>query len=325
MPEMDGMELLKEVRDQYPETVRIMMTAHKDFDVAMRAINDGRVYRFIHKPWNDEEMKKTVREALNHYESKKEEQRLFELAKEKNDELDSLAGGLKEEVDAHLAELNEANQQLESEIRSRKEAEEARSAVLRDLEKTLKGTVQAMLTALGAKDPYTADHQRRVAELARMIAEDLGLPREEIEGIYMASLIHDLGKIAIPTEILNKPFSLSEAEFGIIKRHPDIACDILEGIDFPWPVADMVRQHHERLNGSGYPMGLSGDEILYGAKIMAVADTVEAMASDRPYRPGKGTDEARKEISDNKGMLYDTVVVEACTAVLDSGRFSLTP
>jgi HD-GYP domain-containing protein (c-di-GMP phosphodiesterase class II) len=139
----------------------------------------------------------------------------------------------------------------------------------------------------------------------------------------MASLIHDLGKIGVPTEILNKPYSLSEAEFSIIKRHPDIACEVLEKIDFPWPVAEMVRQHHEKIDGSGYPLGLSGDGILFGAKIMTVADVVEAMASDRPYRQSRGLKEACKEISDNKGILYDEKIVEVCLRVLDSGRFQL--
>ena len=162
------------------------------------------------------------------------------------------------------------------------------------------------------RDPYTAGHQRRVTQLAHAIANEMGLPEERIEGIRMAGLIHDLGKINVPAEILSKPGTLTELEYGLIQMHPQIGHDVLKTIDFPWPVAQTVLQHHERMNGSGYPQGLSGEDVLLEARILGVADVVEAMASHRPYRPPRGIDKALQEISQNRGILYDPEVVDIC-------------
>jgi HD-GYP domain-containing protein (c-di-GMP phosphodiesterase class II) len=162
------------------------------------------------------------------------------------------------------------------------------------------------------RDPYTAGHQRRVADLARTIATEMNLHDDQIDGIRMAATIHDLGKISVPAEILSKPTKLTNIEFNPIKTHSQSGYNILKDIDFPWPVARTVLEHHERMNGSGYPDGLTGDNILMESRILAVADVVESMASHRPYRSALGIDAALNEISKNKGILYDPEVSDAC-------------
>jgi putative nucleotidyltransferase with HDIG domain len=173
------------------------------------------------------------------------------------------------------------------------------------------------------RDPYTAGHQARVTRLACAIAKETGLPDERIQGLNVAGTLHDLGKMYVPAEILSKPTRLTESEMMIIKAHPQAAYDILKGIEFPWPVAQIVLQHHERRDGSGYPQGLSGDDILLEARILAVADVVEAMASHRPYRPAHGIDKALEEISQNRDLLYDAGVVDACLKLFREKGFEL--
>ena len=187
----------------------------------------------------------------------------------------------------------------------------------------LEGTIQAVAETIEMRDPYTAGHQRHVTKLAVAIAERLGLSDEQVEGVRVAATLHDIGKMAIPAEILSKPGKLSEQEYALIQEHPRTAHAILKGITFPWPVADIVLQHHERLNGSGYPNGLMGEDILQEAEIIAVADTVEAMSNHRPYRPALGLEEALREIQQNKGTLYDPDVVDACVRIFESGEFQL--
>jgi len=189
------------------------------------------------------------------------------------------------------------------------------------LQKTLEDTVAALSSTAGLRDPYTASHQQRVAKLASAIATQLGLAKESVKGIRVASTLHDIGKIYVPAEILSKPGKLNEFEFKIIESHAQASHDILKDIDFPWPIAKTVLQHHERLNGSGYPNKLSSDEILIEAKILAVADVVEAMSSRRPYRSGLGIDKALAEISDNKGSLYDDEVASTCISLFTNGDF----
>ena len=201
---------------------------------------------------------------------------------------------------------------------------EARRSAIR-LQKALEGIIQAMAVTVEMRDPYTAGHQRRVATLAHAIAKEIGLPKDRIIGIELAGLIHDLGKIRVPSEILTYPDTLSEAEFNIIRAHPEAGYDILKNIDFPWPVAQVVLQHHERMNGSGYPKGLSGEEIMLEARIIAVADVVEAIASHRPYRQALGIDKALQEISDNKGILYDPLVVDTCLTLFKKKQFKFDP
>jgi PAS domain S-box-containing protein len=191
------------------------------------------------------------------------------------------------------------------------------------LRNALEGTVQAVAAMVEMRDPYTSGHQQRVAELAVAIATEMGLPEEQIRGIHFAGVIHDLGKIHVPAEILSKPGRLNDAEFALIKSHPQTGYDVLKNIRFPWPIAQIVLQHHERLDGSGYPNGLKGDEILLEARILGVADAVEAMASHRPYRPGLGLPAALEEIRRNSGKLYDPDVVKACVAIFEKNRFTL--
>ncbi|MCK4964970.1 MAG: response regulator [Dehalococcoidia bacterium] len=183
----------------------------------------------------------------------------------------------------------------------------------------LDATIASLGAAIGARDPYTADHQKRVTELASAIAGEMKLAAEKVKGLRVAGLLHDVGKISIPAEILSKPSRLTEMEFALLRTHPRVAHDILSGINFAWPVEDIVLQHHERLDGSGYPNGLKGDEILLEARILGVADVVEAMSSHRPYRPALGIDAACEEIKLKKGIQYDSAVVDACIQLFDAG------
>lgn len=190
------------------------------------------------------------------------------------------------------------------------------------LELSLEATIQSMAATLELRDAYTAGHQRRVSELATAIARELGLPEDEIRGIHLAAVVHDLGKIQVPAELLVKPTRLDDVEFKLIQRHPQAGYDILKGIDFPWPIAELVRQHHERIDGSGYPRGLTGDELLIGAKILAIADVVEAMSSHRPYRAALGIETALEEIERNKGKFYDPAAADACIRLFREQRFA---
>lgn len=201
--------------------------------------------------------------------------------------------------------------------RERLEAERQRS--LERLESSMEKTVEAIAATIEMRDPYTAGHQRRVAALAQRIAEEMHLPKDEVHGIYVAATIHDIGKIHIPAEILSFPGKLGEIEYALIKVHVQAGYDILKHIEFPWPVAQMVYQHHEHLDGSGYPRRLKGTEIMLGARILCVADVVESMASYRPYRPGLGTGKALAEIRENRGRLYDETVVDVCLDLFAKG------
>jgi PAS domain S-box-containing protein/putative nucleotidyltransferase with HDIG domain len=207
-------------------------------------------------------------------------------------------------------------------ITERKRAEEELQQSYQELQKALEGTVHALASAIEMRDPYTAGHQRRVTQLACAIANEMGLPEEQIEGLRMAALIHDMGKMTVPAEVLSKPGQLTEIEYGLIKMHSQTGHDILKDMDFPWPLAQIVLQHHERLDGSGYPQGLSGEEIMLEARILAVADVVEAMTSHRPYRAARGIDKALEEIAQNRGVLYDTEVVDACLKLFTEDGFT---
>jgi PAS domain S-box-containing protein len=204
-----------------------------------------------------------------------------------------------------------------------KKAEEERKWNLQRLRQTVRATIQAMALVVEARDPYTAGHQRRVSNLARTIATDMGLSRDRIDGIRMMGAIHDIGKISIPAEILSKPTKLNDMEFGLIKAHAQAGYDILKDIEFPWPVAEIILQHHEKLNGSGYPQGLKGDEILLDARIVSVADKVEAMASHRPYRPSLGLEEALADIYENRGTLYDADAVDVCMKLFHEKHYQM--
>jgi len=206
-------------------------------------------------------------------------------------------------------------------ITMQKKSEEDLLQSYQKLKKTMDAAIETMSKIVEAKDPYTSGHQHRVCQLAVPLARELGLPEDKIEGIRIASLIHDIGKIGLPTEILSKPSKLTDIEFSLIRSHSQIGYDILKSIDFSYPVAQIVLQHHERLDGSGYPNNLKGDKILLEAKIIGIADVVEAMSSFRPYRPALGIDKALEEITQNRGTLYDPEVVDACLKLFKEKRF----
>ncbi|MCG2741376.1 MAG: HD domain-containing protein [Syntrophaceae bacterium] len=208
-------------------------------------------------------------------------------------------------------------------ITERKQAEKQLQDTLESLRKAVGATMQVMVAAVETRDPYTSGHQKRSADLARAIAAEMGLPPEKIEGIRMAGSIHDIGKLSIPAEILSKPTKLSEIEFSLIKEHAKKGYEMLKDVESPWPLAEIVRQHHERMDGSGYPRNLKGDDILIETRILSVADVVEAMASHRPYRPGLGIDAALNEIEKNRGILYDNVVADACLRLFREKGFNL--
>jgi PAS domain S-box-containing protein/putative nucleotidyltransferase with HDIG domain len=206
-------------------------------------------------------------------------------------------------------------QAIVRDITDRKQAAEKLERTLENLRQTTTATVQVMAHVVETRDAYTAGHQRRVADIAVAIAGEMQLPSHTIEGIRMAGVIHDIGKISIPAEILSKPGDLRRKEFELIKDHPQMGYEILKDVEFPWPIAEIVHQHHERMDGSGYPNGLRGGEILLEARIIAVSDVVEAIASHRPYRPARGIDTALEEIKTNQGILYDRDVVDACLSL----------
>jgi PAS domain S-box-containing protein len=207
-------------------------------------------------------------------------------------------------------------------ITQRKRAEAELRASRDRLQKSLAGTIQAMGLTIEMRDPYTAGHQRRVSKLSCAVAADMALPPDQIEGIRMAGDIHDLGKIYVPAEILSKPGQLTEIEFSIIRTHSQVGYDILKSIEFPWPLATIIYQHHERLDGSGYPNRLKGPDILLEARIISAADVVEAMSSHRPYRPSHGIEKALEEITRNRGRLYDPAVVDSCIRLFREKGFS---
>ena len=230
---------------------------------------------------------------------------------------------VEQQVQERTSELQVTNTHLTAEIDVRKHAEKQLQDTLESLRKAIGTTIQVMVSAVEARDPYTSGHQIRSADLARAIATEIGLPQEEVEGIRMAGSIHDIGKISIPAEILSKPTKLSEIEFSLIKEHARKGFEMLKDVESPWPLAEIVFQHHERMDGSGYPRNLKGEEICIEARILSVADVVEAMASHRPYRPGLGIEAALAEIEKNSGIFYDKTVADACLRLFREKGFKL--
>ena len=224
-------------------------------------------------------------------------------------------------VEKRTSELVQSNKLLKNEIENRKQIQEELEQSLQNLKKVMTATIQAIAMTVEKRDPYTSGHQMRVAALTRAISQALGFAEDQIEGAYMAASIHDIGKISLPAEILSKPIQLTEIEISLIQAHAQAGFDILKGIEFPWPIADIIIQHHERMDGSGYPRGFAGDDILMEARVIGVADVVETMASHRPYRPSMGIDKALAEIRQNSGTLYDADVVAACLKIFQEDAF----
>ncbi len=211
-----------------------------------------------------------------------------------------------------------------TDITQRRKTEKALKQSWEQQKKAMEGTVQAMAYTIETRDPYTAGHQKRVTKLACAIAKAMDLSSDRINGVRLAGGLHDIGKIYVPAEILSKPGKISSVEYNIIKTHPQVGFDILKSIDFPWPVGEFVLQHHERLDGSGYPKGLKGEEIHLEARILAVADVIEAMSTHRPYRAALSIETALKEVEDNQGRLYDPDVVKTCLKLFRKKEFTFT-
>jgi PAS domain S-box-containing protein/putative nucleotidyltransferase with HDIG domain len=230
---------------------------------------------------------------------------------------------LEMQVRERTAELSKINEALLVEIMQRKKTQKNFEDGNEKLKRVLNETISALAFTVEKRDPYTAGHQQRVTQLAAAIAKEMKLPEEQIQGVRTAAMIHDIGKICVPAEILSKPSKLTTYEFSIIKAHPEVGYDILKEIEFPWPVSKIVYQHHERLNGSGYPLAVKGEDILLESHILIVADVVEAMASHRPYRPALGIDRALDEIMHKKGSLYHEAVVDACIRLFMECGFHL--
>ncbi len=245
---------------------------------------------------------------------KNEVELLQQILMEKNAALDVTNRKVVESRD----ELSRLNRSLEIKVQERTHQLEESTMLAQRL---FHQTVNALMLALEKRDPYTVGHQQRVSELACAIAREMGLDEFVVEGILVAGNLHDLGKIYVPSEFLTKPGELSEEEFSVMKAHPKIGFDILSGIEFPWPVAAIVLQHHERLDGSGYPYGLTEKEILLEAKILSVADVVEAMATMRPYRISPGLNLALEEIRRNRGIGYDSTIVDICVNLFTARGF----
>jgi len=324
MPGMDGIEVCRQIKEDptLNDIPIIMVTGLASHQDRVRGIEVG-VEDYFTKPFNKTELLarikillkvKKLSDARRFAESQKEA--ALEQLKRSYDELDY-------QVKLRTAELAKANELLQSDIAIRKQTEEKLQYTLDSLRKAVSTTVQVMVSAVETRDPYTAGHQMRSADLSRAIATEMGLPQEQIDGIRMAGSIHDIGKLSIPAEILSKPTKLSDIEFALIKEHAQRGYEILKNVESPWPLAEIVYQHHERLDGSGYPCRLKGDAILIEAHILAVADVVESMASHRPYRPALGLDVALQEIEQNRGRIYDSQVVDACLRVFREKGYQL--
>lgn len=293
MPGMDGFEVCEKLKQAAVTSAIpiIFLSALSDIEDKVRAFALGGV-DFITKPFQAEEVLMRVSNQI----------------------------GISRSRQALQQAYDQMEQRAEARSRELIAAREEQLRVTEQLKNALEQTINVIVAALEKRDPYTAGHQRNVAELSLMLAERLGFDSHAIEGVRLGAMIHDIGKIGVPAEILTRPGRLSEIEFNLIKTHPEVGYDIVKGVELPWPVALMVRQHHERLDGSGYPLGLKDDEINYQAKIIAVADVIDAMSSHRPYRPALGIESAIQEIDKHKGLLYESVVVEAAIDLFREGR-----
>ena len=227
---------------------------------------------------------------------------------------------LQDELERHRTKLKDLNAILRREINLRESLHEQLQRNIDEIQQTMEGIISVIATTVEKRDPYTAGHQRRVAELAYAIAVEMSLNDKQKDGIRMAGNIHDIGKISIPVEILSKPGEIYEIELSIIKEHSKTGYDIVRNIDFPWPIAEMIYQHHEHLDGTGYPRSLRGDEILLETRILTVADVVDAMSSHRPYRAALGTAFALEEINRNRGTLYEGEIVKVCDRIISGNN-----
>ena len=354
MPIMDGFELCQRIREDHglDDLPVILLTAMGSTRDVVHGLNVG-ADNYVTKPYDTSLLLERVRGALGRPSTVSRQEKLSTRAVIDGEEI-LVRAGPQQMLDLLLStysnalsqnkvlqstqdELAQLNSQLESEVERKSAAllDHARklsaerelqltkeSEHLRKLHDTLLESVTAIAATVEMRDPYTSGHQRRVADLAVAIGRKLGCSEEVLEGLNIASVVHDLGKIRIPAEILSKPGRLDNEEFNLIKTHARASFDILKNIHFPWPIADIVHQHHERLDGSGYPLGLKGNQIIPEARILIVADVVESMSTARPYRRALGLEAAIQEIEAGQGKKYDNDVVDACLAVCREGLWA---
>jgi response regulator RpfG family c-di-GMP phosphodiesterase len=298
MPGMSGVRLLSQIRERWPGIIRMMLTGYTEIDVAIQAINKGEIYRLVTKPWNDHELRVTVRTALDTWQMRREIERLNGLTQEQN------------------AELQEMNRTLEAKVEERTKEVQRKHQELR---LAYVNTVKTLSEAIEAKDPYTRGHSERVGVYGSRLARELHCESRFIERIYLAGLLHDVGKIGIPDSIITKPGRLTAEEYEAIKNHPEIGARIIEPVSFLADIAPCVRHHHEWYDGSdrGYPDRLRGEGIPFPSRIILVADTVEAMTSDRPYRTGLPLGRVIDEIRLFSGTQFDPVVADAFLRLIE--------
>jgi response regulator RpfG family c-di-GMP phosphodiesterase len=298
MPDMSGVDMLSLIRERNPNIVRMMLTGYTEMNIAVEAINRGEIFRLITKPWNDDELKATLRQAFDHYDLKREIKRLNQVTREQNFKLQDMNKNLEAKVRERTRQLAEKNDEL-------------RTGYVQ--------TVRALAEAIDAKDAYTRGHSERVGVYASRIARQLGMRKEMIERVYISGILHDVGKIGVPDAIITKPARLTPEEYEEINKHPEIGARILEPVEFLADVVPCVRHHHEWFDGSecGYPYGLRGEQIPLPSRIILVADTVEAMSSNRPYRNGLPLDVVVRELHKYSGSQFDPEVVGALMKLLD--------
>ena len=301
MPEMSGVQFFAQAKDIFPDAVRILLTGYADSNAIIDAINKGGVHLYFTKPWREEEILLHIKQSLSKVEILAENKRLIELIKDKNKELTELNKTLEKKAEEKTNDLLIQTEKLKESYK--------KSQMILD------GIVRTLSKIIETRDPYTSGHEDQVAKIACKIAREMKLTEEQVSSIYISATLHDIGKISVPSEILTKPSVLTNLEREIIKTHCKVANDILANIEFPYPVAEIIYQHHERMDGSGYPRGLKGDDITLEARIIGVADVIDAMASYRPYRPALGVDAAIEEITKFKGVTYDPSVVDACLKI----------
>ena len=308
-PGLDGRRTAEAINKLSPSINIVMVTGYRISEIRSveHQLNFSNNLLYLQKPFHRQEIIQFATALSTKWQAEKQ--------------LQNLHADLEIQVEKRTSELIESNRQLKIEIENRERMQQELQQGYKNLKKVMDSTIQAIAKMVEKRDPYTSGHQLRVAELTRAIGKEIGLSHNQIEGAYMAAAIHDIGKISLPAEILAKPTPLSDIEVSLIQAHSQVGHDILKGIEFPWPIAEIVLQHHERMDGSGYPQGLAGATILPEARIIGVVDVVETMASHRPYRPSLGIDKALEEISENKGVLYDRPVVDACLKLFDEKKF----
>ncbi len=298
MPEISGVDLLQTVRQRHPDVVRILLTGYTEMNIAVEAINRGEIFRLVTKPWNDEELKATLRQAFDTHDLKSEIRRLNQVTREQNLKLQELNRDLEVTVQERTKQLFDKHQEL-------------RIAYIQ--------TIKALAEAVDAKDAYTRGHSERVGVYASKVARELGIPKDQIERVYIAGVLHDLGKIGVRDAVILKPEKLTDAEYDEIKQHPVIGARILQQVEFLADVVPCVRHHHEWFDGStrGYPERLAGDRIPLPSRIILVADTVEAMTSDRPYRKAMPLDQVLAEVRRFSGSQFDPHCANAMLRLLE--------